>query len=113
MLNLVAGHPNIEATQKPKTSTLKEARTSVASIQPEATSIVEVVMEILEELDELLTVEGMAQLLTAKPGEHVAFGDHTLRGKFYGEVNPTEIEEEIQQAIEEGVLGLSIISGCF
>jgi hypothetical protein len=59
------------------------------------------------DLEGLITVEGLAHLLTAAPGEVVSFSDHELCGAFYGSLNSEAAEAHIQEAIGAGQLGLS------
>lgn len=68
---------------------------------------IEAMIEVISDLDGLLTVEGLAQLLTSALGEVAPFSDHELFGVFYGHVSTDDMSVQIQEALQTGRLSLS------
>jgi hypothetical protein len=54
-----------------------------------------------------LTIDGLAQLLTAGPDEVVSFSDHPHFAALHGMLTAEEMAQEIGQAIEAGQVALS------
>jgi hypothetical protein len=62
---------------------------------------------VVTDLDGLLTVAGLAQLLTAGPDEVDSFSDHPHFAALHGSLTAEEMEQETRQAIEAGKLAVS------
>jgi hypothetical protein len=62
---------------------------------------------VVTDLEGLLTVDGLAQLLTAAPDEIVSFSDQPHFAVFHGLVSTAEMRRHIQQALDTGRLALS------
>ncbi len=67
----------------------------------------EVIVAVVTDLEGLLTVDGLAQLLTAAPDEIVSFSDQPHFAVFHGLVGAAEMRRHIQQALDTGRLALS------
>jgi ATP-dependent DNA helicase RecQ len=67
----------------------------------------EAILNVVSDLDGLLTAHGLALLLTAAPGDVAPFSDHELFGTFHGALTPDELESHIQEAIQAGRLSSS------
>jgi ATP-dependent DNA helicase RecQ len=67
----------------------------------------EAIISVVSDLDGLLTIETLAQLLTAGPEEVVSFSDHGLFGVFYGTRTLDDISAQIEDALQAGDLVLS------
>lgn len=65
------------------------------------------ILSVVSDLDGLLSLHGLAQLLTAAPGEVVPFGDHELCGLFHGQLALETMEIHIQEAIQAKYLALT------
>jgi ATP-dependent DNA helicase RecQ len=70
-------------------------------------NLFEIMMEVMADLEGLLTPDSLAALLIAAPSEVVSFGDHPRRGLFYGQLTADEMQQKIQEAIKNGQLALS------
>ncbi len=67
----------------------------------------EAILGVVTDLDGLLTIENLAQLLTAGPEEIVSFSDHELFGLFHGHLGADDISTQIQEILQNGRLLLS------
>ena len=93
---------------------LPEQKLTSASPQPqpppeqaeidEAQAAYGAILTAVTDLDGLLTVDSLAQLLTAGPDEVVSFSDHPLFGAFHGYLEFDEILAEIKNAVDRGEL---------
>jgi ATP-dependent DNA helicase RecQ len=68
---------------------------------------VQAIMMVMSDLEGLITVEGLAQLLTAGPDEVVPFSDHDLFACFHGKLTTEEMLAQIQAMLESGQLSLN------
>lgn len=65
------------------------------------------IISVVADLDGLLTIEGIAQLLTAAPGDVVSFSDHDLCGVLHGSLTCEDTVTLIEQLLQDKRLALS------
>ncbi len=80
---------------------------SAEGTQSAITNLLEAILAIVSDLDGLLTIEGLALLLTAAPGEVVPFSDHERFATFHDSLTSEVVETHIQEALQSGHLALS------
>lgn len=93
-----------EAAGQPKTENPKPETPNETT---ESQNPLEAIVSVVSDLDGLLTIEGLAQLLTAGPDEVVSFSDHSLFGVYYTQLTAGEIMIHIQAALQNGRLALT------
>jgi ribonuclease D len=59
------------------------------------------IIQIVTDLEGLITAEGVAQLLAAGSAEIVSFSDHELRGRFHSRLSPEAISSRIQELVQQ------------
>ncbi|MCB0168550.1 MAG: RecQ family ATP-dependent DNA helicase [Anaerolineae bacterium] len=106
VINLVSQHLD-KTTSNPTRSKsdppLQIKETITADHHPQTThTVAEAILTVVTDLEELITVDGLAQLLTAGPGDIVSFSDHELFGQFHGRLDKGEVLAQIRAEIEAG-----------
>ena len=98
-----------EPREDPSTSDLhiKEESPPIQNLKPKIQSPQTIIINVVSDLDGLLSLDGLVALLTAAPGEVVSFSDHQSFGQFHAVLTAAELEAHIQEAIQEGKLALS------
>ncbi len=61
-----------------------------------------IILELVEDLEGLLTPQTLCRLLIASTDEIVAFSDHELCGKLNGILSANEVETNLEELIQEG-----------
>lgn len=109
------GNPGIEGLRE---AIEKVQSTSTQSDKPSATNTVTelvvsknspayYILEVVQDLEGLLTVQALSKLLTVSTGEVVPFGDHQLTGQLNGGFSSTEVERIIEEMIGDKQLALT------
>ncbi len=112
VLDLVLGTASPTADnppQKPELDTLPQIKNEPSPATPPQQTLtpLEAVLTVVSDLDGLLTIAGLAQLLTAGPNEIVSFSDHELFGLFHGNLATDDLTAQIQGILQNGDLLLS------
>ncbi|MEM7034133.1 MAG: hypothetical protein AAF629_31620 [Chloroflexota bacterium] len=68
----------------------------------------QIVIQVVEDLEGLLTKEGVVALLTATPDEIVPFSDHELCGIFNDRGSKEEVLTCIDEAIQTGKVSVGL-----
>jgi ATP-dependent DNA helicase RecQ len=105
ILALVTGHEPDQS--EPGESPLAVAESAPPLTPSQAATPRETIIAVVTDLDGLLTVEGLARLLTAGPDEIVSFSDHPQFAALRGILTAEEAEQEIRQAIGARSVALS------
>ena len=105
LLALMANNPQTPIGPKETTLSVAESPLPLAT-SPTATPR-ETIIAVVTDLDGLLTIEGLAQLLTAAPDEIVSFSDHPRFAVFHGHLTGEAMQQEIRQVITAGQVALS------
>jgi ATP-dependent DNA helicase RecQ len=79
----------------------------VATLDSRPQNPFDAIINVVSDLDGLLTPHGLALLLTAAPGDVVPFSDHELFATFHNVLTPEDMETHIQEAVQAGQLSLS------
>ena len=98
------------ASDQPDQTEPGEPALSIAESSPspaQTTTPQETIIAVVTDLDGLLTIEGLAQLLTAAPGDIVSYSDHPRFAACHGILTVETMQQEIRQAIETGQVALS------
>ncbi|MCB0213385.1 MAG: RecQ family ATP-dependent DNA helicase [Anaerolineae bacterium] len=109
VISLVTGHndPNGEVHQRDddapaQTLQLKESPGAAPPQSHPTQNPTEVIEAVLRDLAELITPDGLAELLTAGPEDVVSFSDNDFFGEFHGKLDKAAMLAHIQQEIEAG-----------
>lgn len=91
---------------RPKVA-LPDAPRAARSAPAQTLNAAEAIVAAVSDLDGLLTIEGLAQLLTAGPDEVVSFSDHELFGAFHGSLSRDDVLAQINEALQKKQLLLT------
>lgn len=91
---------------RPKVA-LPDAPRAARSAPAQTLNAADAIVAAVSDLDGLLTIEGLAQLLTAGPHEVVSFSDHELFGAFHGRLSRDDVLAQINEALQQKQLLLS------
>jgi hypothetical protein len=91
--------PNPKPIEDPSKSKIQNPK---SKIDPGAA-----ILSVVNDLPGLLTLDNLAQLLTAGPEEIVSFSDHDLFAVFHGRLAAADILSQIQAMLQDGQLRLN------